>query len=255
MFEATLAGNSSGRRGWSFVGSVALQLACLGVVLLIPLLDTYEIEPSPWGGATFRLAAPPPPAPPPPAVRPTPQREVQRYEASFRAPSVVPDRIAYLEDTGAPHSPIAAMPPSPGVPGGSGPPGIPGALGFFPTNGKAPPPPQPVRVGGNIQNARLTHRVLPSYPREAVEQFVSGTVQLRAIIAVDGRVRDLELVSGHPMLAAAAIEAVAEWRYRPTRLNGQDVEVITLIDVNFNLTPPEDPQQRKRAARKAQRRR
>ncbi len=255
MFEQGLVPDSSSRRGWSFAGSATLQAVALGAALLLPLVNTYEIDLAAWARSTFYLAAPPPPAPPAPAVQPAPQREVTRFEADFRAPSVIPDQVAYLQDTGAPVSPIAAMQASPGVPGGVGAPSVAGVLGMFPTDGAGLAPPPPVRVGGNVQNARLTHRVLPVYPQEAVEQFVSGTVRLRAIIAVDGRVKDLELISGHPMLASAAIDAVSQWRYKPTQLNGQNVEVLTVIDVNFNLTlPEEDPKQRRRAARKAQRR-
>lgn len=237
---------------------MAVQAVGLAGALLVPLLNTYEIDLAAWAASSFYLAAPPPPAPPAPApaAQPTPQRELTRYEADFRAPSMIPEEVAFLQDTGAPVSPIAAMPASPGVPGGSGTPGTAGVLGMFGTDGAGLPPPPPVRIGGNVQNARLTHRVLPVYPLEAVEQFVSGTVRLQAIIAVDGRVRDLQLLSGHPMLAPAAMEAVAQWRYRPTRLNGREVEVVTVIDVNFNLTPPEeDPKQRRRSAREARRQR
>ncbi len=256
MFEQGLVEDRSSRRGWSFAGSVAIQAAGLAAVLLVPLLNTYEIDLTAWARSSFYLAVPPPPAPAPPAVQPAPQPAVTRYEADFRAPSVIPDEVAFLQDAGEPVSPIAAMPASPGVPGGSGVPGTVGVLGMF-GDGAGLPPPPPIRVGGNIQNARVTHRVLPVYPLEAVEQFVSGTVRLQAIIATDGRVRDLELVSGHPMLVAAAMEAVAQWRYKPTKLNGRDVEVVTVIDVNFNLTlpPEEDPKQRRRNARKAQRKR
>lgn len=94
---------------------------------------------------------------------------------------------------------------------------------------------------------------MPVYPMEAVEAFVSGTVKLEAIIGVDGRVRDLKLVEGHPMLATAAVEAVSQWRYRPTRLNGREVEVVTLVDVHFNLTLPEEEGDGKRKERPARR--
>ncbi len=65
---------------------------------------------------------------------------------------------------------------------------------------------------------------------------MSGVVKLEAIISTDGSVRDLKLLQGHPILAGAAMDAVAQWRYHPTRLNGRKVEVVTLIDVVFNLT-------------------
>jgi TonB family protein len=96
-------------------------------------------------------------------------------------------------------------------------------------------PPFRIRLGGKIAQAQLLNQVRPYYPRAAREQHIQGAVQLQAIITREGAVRELTVVSGHPMLAAAAVEAVREWRYRPTRLNGLPVEVLTTIDVNFVL--------------------
>lgn len=124
---------------------------------------------------------------------------------------------------------------------------------MFPTFGNHLPAPMPIRVGGNVQNARIVNRVLPVYPPEAVEQAVSGTVKLEAIIDTTGRVRDLQVIEGHPMLVPAAIDAVSQWLYRPTRLNGRVVEVVTLVDVVFNLTVI-DEKELKRQQREARRR-
>lgn len=81
------------------------------------------------------------------------------------------------------------------------------------------------------------HRVEPRYPALARQIRLAGTVQLRAIIGIDGAVRKLEVESGHPLLAKAALDAVHQWRYRPTRLNGEPVEVETTITVIFELGP------------------
>jgi periplasmic protein TonB len=81
----------------------------------------------------------------------------------------------------------------------------------------------------------LIHRVEPLYPRIAISMHLSGTVQLRAIIATDGSVQNLEVLSGSPILARAAEDAVRQWRYRPTLLSGVPVEVETYVTVTFVL--------------------
>ena len=147
MFEQALVLESPARQGWSFAGSIAIQVIGLGVLVLIPLLNTYEIDLAAWSLGTFTLAPPPPPAPPPPRATPAPAPQAVRFEADFQAPSVIPDEIAFLHDVGDPVSGIAALPMSAGLPGGTGDPGIAGVLGMFPTVDSAPLPP-PVRVGG-----------------------------------------------------------------------------------------------------------
>ena len=99
----------------------------------------------------------------------------------------------------------------------------------------APAPSGPIRVSQGVQMAKLVKRVIPEYPPLARSARVSGTVHLVGIIAKDGAIRNLELVSGHPLLTRAALEAVAQWIFKPTLLNGEPVEVIAPIDVNFSL--------------------
>lgn len=236
MFELASAADPPARRGWSFAASLALQAAGLAALILAPLLNTYEIDLTAWARGTFHLAAPAPPAPPPAEVRPTPRPAPKRFEADLQAPAAIPDRVARLSDDGGPAWPIAGITAAQGPPGGLGLPGSGGVVSMIPLGGEQLPLPPPIRVGGRIQGAKIVRRVQPAYPREAVEQQVSGVVKLEAVIARDGSVRDVQLVEGHPLLAAAAIEAVSQWAYRPTRLNGMEVEVVTLIDVNFNLT-------------------
>jgi TonB family protein len=103
------------------------------------------------------------------------------------------------------------------------------------------PNPQRIRVGGNVQQVNLIRRVNPVYPPLAKQARIQGVVHLTAIIGKDGAVQNLELISGHPLLAGAAMDAVKQWEYKPTLLNGQPVEVITQVDVNFTLS--EEPQQ------------
>ena len=105
--------------------------------------------------------------------------------------------------------------------------------------GNAPPPPKVtpkrVTVGGNVQAARLVNRVQPIYPPLARQTRISGTVKLHAIIGKNGAVEQLQVVSGHPLLVQSALDAVRQWRYQPTLLNGDPVEVDTEIDVIFSL--------------------
>jgi TonB family protein len=134
--------------------------------------------------------------------------------------------------------------PGIGAGGFDGPPGngpaILGALGdASPTmeirKPTPPPHPAPLLVSEGVMEASLIHKVQPSYPAIARAIHLAGTVRLRAIIAADGSVSQVEVISGNPLLVQPAVAAVREWRYRPTRLNGQAVEVETLITVNFVL--------------------
>ena len=92
-------------------------------------------------------------------------------------------------------------------------------------------PPQRVRVGAAVQERRLIRKVEPVHPQKARQARIRGVVRFTVIIAKDGHVSDIQLVSGHPLLVRAAREAVAQWVYRPTLLNGQPVEVVTSVDV------------------------
>lgn len=99
----------------------------------------------------------------------------------------------------------------------------------------AKPPDVPVLVGGDVQAAKLIKRMVPAYPRAAIQTRISGTVHLLGIIAKDGTIQRLQVLSGHPLLRQAALDAVSQWIYRPTILNGQPVEVEAPIDVIFTL--------------------
>ncbi len=92
--------------------------------------------------------------------------------------------------------------------------------------------PTRIQVGASIQEAKLIHHVNPIPPADAPR--VSGTVKLRIIVDTQGQVSDIELVSGHPLLVPAAMDAVRQWVYQPTLLNGKPVEVITTVDVFFS---------------------
>lgn len=92
-----------------------------------------------------------------------------------------------------------------------------------------------VRVGGQVQSARLIYQEHPIYPPLARAARIQGVVRMEAIIGKDGTVQDIKVISGQPFLIESALEAVSRWRYQPTLLSGEPVEVATEVDINFTL--------------------
>lgn len=156
---------------------------------------------------------------------------------SLMMPSSIPTTIANLNDAGPPPE----LPSGLGVEGGTGLAGgrdpVWGGIGVG-MNPLPPPPPVPVarppRVS-HMMEGNLIQRVQPVYPQLARQARVQGVVVLRAVISAEGRIENLQVISGHPLLVPAAVEAVRQWRYRPYVLNDQPVEVETQITVNFTL--------------------
>jgi periplasmic protein TonB len=101
--------------------------------------------------------------------------------------------------------------------------------------GKKPSDNKPLKLSEGVVQAQLISRIEPRYPPLAVQIRLEGTVQLRAIIGRDGRIGSVEVIAGHPLLVQAALEAVRQWRYRPTMLDGEPVEVETTVSVIFEL--------------------
>ncbi len=97
--------------------------------------------------------------------------------------------------------------------------------------------PGPVRIGGNVIAANLLNVVKPVYPAEAKEQRIQGTVKLEITIGKDGTVSNVTLVSGPPELVQSAVDAVKQWTYKQTLLNGEPVSVLSTVDVNYTLAP------------------
>jgi len=95
--------------------------------------------------------------------------------------------------------------------------------------------PQHIRVGRDVQEAKLISKVDPVYPSLAKQASIQGTVRFTAIVGKDGQVQNLTLISGQPLLIESARTAVMQWVYRPTLLNYEPVEVVTEIDVSFTL--------------------
>ncbi len=177
------------------------------------------------------LAPPPPPAAP--ALNtPEPPRPSRAAARPFLPPpsgqrATEPSRVIALEPP-----PPANLPGTPTSPGASLPAAAASLAGL---RVQGPPASKPIKVGGNLQAANLVKRVTPVYPPLAKSSHIQGTVRFTALIAKDGTVQNLQLISGHPVLVPAAAEAVKRWVYRPTLLNGEPTEVITQIDVNFTL--------------------
>ena len=246
MFEQSLMSTAIGktRTPWAVALSFGLQVLLIGVMILIPLLNYYELPATELMGF---LVAPPPP-PPPPAPPPVVTRKVvpEQYNP-MATPVAIPDRVAIIQDEAPPPAQGIA---NVGVVGGFGVAGgvsggvISGILASTPVVAppppppvkKAPPPPKRIRVGGAVQKANLIRQVRPVYPPLARQARIQGTVKLTAIIARNGTIQKLEVLSGHPLLIPSALQAVKQWRYKPTLLNGQPVEVVTQVDVNFTLT-------------------
>ena len=155
------------------------------------------------------------------------------------APKVIPKDVKIIKEEEQPPDMGAGM--AGGVPGGVAGGSMGGVIGgvIGGAGAAAPPPPKPtptrITVGGNVQAAKLVNRVQPLYPPLARQTRISGTVKLHAIIGKNGAVEQLQVVSGHPLLVQSALDAVRQWRYQPTLLNGEPVEVDTEIDVIFSL--------------------
>ena len=155
------------------------------------------------------------------------------------APKAIPKDVKIIKEEEQPPDMGAGI--AGGVPGGVAGGSMGGVLGGVIGGAGAAPPPPPkaavtrTRVGGAVQAAKLVNRVQPVYPPLARQTRISGTVKLHAIIGKDGSVQQLQVVSGHPLLVQAALDAEKQWRYQPTLLNGEPVEVDTEIDVIFSL--------------------
>jgi protein TonB len=223
------------RKSWSLLVSVALQSLVIGALILIPLIYTEALPKTML--STFIVAPAPPPPPPPPmaAVKVQHEKLAQVIKTNPVAPTVIPKKIEVEKDQAAAPD-VAQNMQDNGAPGGTG-----DVLGGIAGNGPVvPPPPKPqapqrVTVGGQVQAAKLINKVPPQYPEVAKSAHVTGTVVLHAVISKNGGIEQLQLVSGPPLLAKAAMDAVGQWRYQPTVLNGQPVEVDTTVDVVFSL--------------------
>jgi protein TonB len=225
------------RSAWTRFVSIALHAVLLAVVLVAPLLRDEGLPEKVDQVQAFFAAPPefaPPPAPPPPpqaATRAVPRARPEVPTPGFVAPvevptEIVPEKGLDLGTEGGVQGGVEG-----GVPGGV----VGGVVGGLP---EAPPPPpvRPVRVGADVREPRKVRAVAPVYPDLAVKARVQGQVVLECEIDVRGRVTEVRVLRGSPLLVDAAVEAVRQWVYTPTLLNGVPVAVLMEVTVTFNLT-------------------
>ena len=249
MFDQTFTLDAGTRRPWTVFAGLSGQLFALGLAMLVPLVYTDNL---PLFRVTGLHILPPisrPMAPPELARTPrqTPAARPIFNPGAFYAPSHVPNRVAQIVD---PPDYFASAPIGSVVGGTTDIQGA--ATGVLSSYGVVPlppppppahaveapkvtPPSAPTRVSQGVQEAKIIRRVMPIYPQLARQARVSGTVELVGVIAKDGTVRQLNVISGHPLLIPAAVDAVKQWTYRPTLLSGEPVEVVAPITVHFIL--------------------
>jgi periplasmic protein TonB len=239
MFEDSLVETRrklAGRRRWTTVASFAAQLLLSGFLVLLSLIYSEAL---PTQKLMSVLEAPSPPQAAAPASRTVVRSGKQASEfdhSVLTIPREVPKIVAVLREDELPSGDFPGV--ETGVPNGV-PDTVPNtAITNLLHNTPVAVPKisvEKVRVSSGVAQGLLIREVTPHYPPLARLARIQGTVVLQAIIGKDGTVENLRVVSGHPMLANAAIDAVKQWLYRPYSLNGAPVEVDTQINVNFTL--------------------
>src|SRR5208282_2696949 len=244
MFEDSLieSGNRfrAKRRLSTTILSFVLQVMLIGILILIPLIYTDALPKTQL--MTFLVAPPPPPPPPPPpaavAVKVV-KMQSEVINGQLRTPTKIPEKIQMIKEEEAPPDLGGGGVPGGvpgGIPGGSAGGVIGGIISSTPVAVPKIATPQRVRVSSGVSAGLCIKRVQPTYPQLAKQARIQGHVLLQAEISKDGTIQNLQLISGHPMLAPAAIEAVKQWRYKPYLLNGEPVAVETQVDVVFSLS-------------------
>ncbi len=237
MFEDSLV-ESSGKLGvrhpWTTAISFALQAIALSLLLLLSLLYTESLPTQRWVNI---LQSPPPPSAPATVserVAPAAPKGSESQDVLV-VPRQIPNSIATIHDEGpSSDKPVGVAGDAPG--------GLPDgvcetATPTFRTEINVPKlAVSKVRVSSGVAEGMLIQQVKPQYPASAKLARIEGKVVLQAVIGKDGTIQNLHVISGHPLLTPAAIDAVKQWRYKPYYLNAEPVEVETQIVVNFLLT-------------------
>ena len=245
MFDAICVSEQT-RKHWTVTVSLIAQGGLIALAILVPLVTSEALPhlrvisnllPSPPVGRARRAQA---------AARPS-RPIVSEVNRGVTLPTSIPEKPALIEDQGfdAPPGSLDGVPNGVGDPAASRNPVIDGLARNMPV----PEPPAPVvakpsapaapiriKVGGSVQEGKFLSGPRPVYPPLARAARIAGTVRLQAVISRDGAIMDLRVISGHPLLVSAAMEAVRQWVYEPTLLNGEPVEVITQIDINYTLS-------------------
>jgi len=240
------------RNRWATVGSLAFELLFLLALVAIPFFHT---DPLPKRERLTMLYLQPPPAAGGNAAKLLPSKPTSTYtppttailasvHTKQKAPPPPVDTTSEVV-AGVPGGVVGGLPGGvggvvgemPGVPGGVSS-EVSGAASSMPILATAPEPTpvKRIRIASRVAEANLIHDVSPQYPPEAGQERIEGTVVLLAVIGKDGSVQDVQVVSGLPLLAQAAVEAVKQWRYKPYLLNGEPVEIDSRITINFTLS-------------------
>jgi periplasmic protein TonB len=209
------------------------EAVLISLAALVPLIYTQALP----GLIHSVVPVPPAPAGVRAPTRGTPPKRQPTYIDMMHARIVIPNHIPQF-------SPENEITPETGPVVEGVPPGLGGVANGVPlsvlvSNTVPPPPvvkrsaPRRIVLGGQVEAARAIYTPKPEYPPLARLARIQGTVKMQAVIATDGTIQELQVLSGHPLLIAAAKQAVERWRYQPTLLNGEPVEVVTEIDVNF----------------------
>src|SRR5215831_18579513 len=227
MFEQTFVGTGQTKKPVTVLMAFGIQIVMIVVLIVIPLL-WFDVLPAAQL-TSFLVAPPPPPPPPPPPAAAPPVKVVKVIPRQFdagklMAPKVIPKEVATIKEEELPPPTAGVAGVVGGVPGGvaGGTPGgvLGGIIGSVPS--AAPPPPPPpkkegpppppkrITIGGNVQQAKLVRQPKPVYPPLAKQARISGVVHLAAVISANGTIQDLKVISGHPLLIPAALEAVKQ---------------------------------------------
>lgn len=222
--------------------SLALHVGVLTAVVVVPLVGNVTLPRTNDDRqiATFMRAAATPAVPPPPAATAPARATTASATPEPATPTTVSAPVPLEAPTGLPAGEVPTY--VPGTPLHTGTSstalgGVDGGLpGARPVPAPPPPPeasPAPVRVGGDIRPPRKLRHVAPVYPGIAAQARVTGTVILEATIAASGEVTNVRVLRSVPLLDAAAVDAVRQWRYEPPRLNGTPVAVLLTVTVRF----------------------
>jgi protein TonB len=228
-------GESLSHRGWTTLLSFGFEALAVASVLALPLFFTQGLPSS----LSPRLLVPIAEPRPSPRQAQAPSRNRWVSIVAFHplmTPRSIPRAIAPVVNSEV--EPPSLSPASSGdARSGASGSGILGSTGdWLPAVLPRPLPSTIHPPVSHMMQGNLIHRVEPTYPVMAKQARIQGSVVLRATIGKDGSIENLQLLSGHPMLAQAALDAVRQWRYRPYYLNGEAVEVETQVVVNFLLS-------------------
>ncbi len=245
MFEQSILVKQPTLKPWSVLLSFAVELAGIGLLVILPLVWADKLPSFTPAQVIVSMPRPIHDAPPvqtashsqakPSELRPAPNQAVT-------IPIRIPPKPNLLIDAAAMSDPALAFAGSATGPVNQE------LADLFAKGERVVPPPRretvaaaphvhPVRIfrTSHLDEAQLIWKVVPVYPPLARATRTSGTVRLLAVVGTDGSIRSLQVVSGHPLLVQAALEAVRQWRYKPPYLNGQPVEIVAPIDVTFTL--------------------